>query len=191
MIFVLFFACAPAFIFLPLRTEGEGPLILLTLLPFVFVGLGISIYLMAHRYSRARLGQPELLISSETLRLGESFTVNLMHTFKQNVTVDHIKLQFLFRETATYKQGTNTRTVIHNEMIEAFEMPGGPYRAGQMVQQSFTWQIPADGMHTVNVMRNKIQWFVRLDVGIPKLPDYIDEHELIVLPEKVKETSVF
>lgn len=186
VIFALLFACGPALFFIPNFENEENLIILLTLLPFIAVGLGLFIYALVRHYSRALFGKPEIIISQETLRLGESFNVSLRHTFKRDVLLDHITLQYLFRETATYQQGTDTRTVTHNEIIENHELPGGQYRTGQFIQQAYDLQIPADGMHTLVVERNKLQWFIRLEAGISNLPDFVEEYELTVLPQRIE-----
>jgi hypothetical protein len=150
---------------------------------FFLVGMGFLGYAATAYYGRVRIGSPQLTISNTNLRVGETFNVNLLHTFQRDVQLEKILIQLLFRETATYQQGTDTRTVTHNDIIENYELPGGQYQAGQMIQQAYTMQIPPDGMHTVKVRRNQLQWFVRLEAGIPKLPDYVEEYELAVLPE--------
>lgn len=152
---------------------------------FLLPGLIILGYAATVYYSRARFGRPEVMVSTGTARLGETITVTLQHTFRRQVKLEYIRLQLLFRETATYQQGTDTRTVTHNEVFEQFELPGGPYYAGQTISESYHLHFPVDGMHTLNVRRNRLQWFVHLEAGIPKLPDYVDEYEITVLPEVV------
>jgi hypothetical protein len=44
-------------------------------------------------------------------------------------------------------------------------------------------QIPPDGMHSLAVRRNTLEWVVRLRATIPRLPDFIEEIQLNVLPE--------
>ncbi len=169
---------------------SQEPLAILFGCLFMVPGLLMLGYASSVYYSRARLGRPEVLISNTTLCVGETFSLTLMHTFKRDVQLDKIQVQLVFRETATYQQGTDTRTVTHNEVVEHYELPGGHYRAGHSLQEAYTMQIPADGMHTLNVRRNQLQWFVRVEAAVPKLPDYVDEYELTVLPElAVKEDS--
>jgi hypothetical protein len=152
---------------------------------FVLIGLGFLAWGGFAIYSRYRVGRPELTISNTTLRVGEAFTVDLYHSFKRAVQVEKMQVQLIFRETATYQQGTDTRTVIHNEVVEDFNLPGGHFQSGHMIQDSFNMQIPPDGMHTLKVRRNKLEWFVKIQMVIPKLPDYTDEYELDVIPEQV------
>ena len=167
-----------------LRSEGSG-----SFMPFIFLGIfGLFIVLLvvwrlAIAYTRRRMGVPDITISKESLQVGEAFTVNFHHTFNNDITVENITIQLIYKETATYKQGTDTRTVTHEEIYESFDLPGGHYRAGHMVSDVFDMQIPADGMHTLKVRRNQIQWFVRVEAVIPKMVDFVEERELLVVPE--------
>ena len=149
---------------------------------FTLIGVAIIIFALFAYYARFRVGKPEIIISNQTLRVGEPFTVSFFHRFNRPVEVQRILLQLIFRETATYQQGTDTRTVTHNHVIETFEEPGGHFQAGSMIQQAYDLQIPADGMHTLKVRRNKLEWFVRFQIAVPKLPDVVEEYELDVLP---------
>ena len=167
-----------------LRSEGGDSFI-----PFIFMGIfGLFIvafiaWRLAVSYTRRRMGTPDITLSKESVQVGEAFTVNFHHTFNNNITIENISIQLIYKETATYQQGTDTRTVTHEEVYESFEMPGGDFRAGHMISDVFKMQIPADGMHTLKVRRNHIQWFVRIEAVIPKLIDFVEERELMVVPE--------
>ena len=160
-----------------------------TIIPFIFFGIFALFIIffagwrLAIFYTRRRMGVPDIVLSKETLQVGEAFTLNFHHTFNNNITVERITVQLIYKETATYQQGTDTRTVTHEEVYEAFELPGGDFRAGHMISDVFNMQIPADGMHTFKVRRNLIQWFVRVEAVIPKLTDFVEERELSVVPQ--------
>lgn len=149
---------------------------------FVLIGLGILLFGGLSYYTRLRIGKPEITISEQMLRVGDSFTVSILHSFKSSVNVENIRLELVFRETATYQQGTDARTVTHNHVIAKFEEPGGHFQAGHLIQQNYDLQIPLDGMHTLKVRRNKLEWFVRFTMKVPRLPDFSEEYELEVVP---------
>ncbi|MCP5096728.1 MAG: hypothetical protein GY943_14340 [Chloroflexi bacterium] len=153
---------------------------------FALVGLGLTIYGGLGWFARYRLGKPTITFSNSTLRVGETFSVTYDHTIKSATQIDTFTAQLLFREIATYQQGTNTRTVTHNHEIEAEELPGGRFQSGHFLNETFQWQIPADGMHTLDVRRNKLKWIVKFELSIPKLPNVVEEYELTVLPEFVR-----
>ncbi|RMG89515.1 MAG: hypothetical protein D6706_21245 [Chloroflexi bacterium] len=167
---------------IPTFSSGEYFFLLFGCVP-ILVGLGFIAWAGFNFITQQTLGKPEVLISNTTLAVGEPFTVQVIHTFRRGLQVDRVLAQLVFRETATYQQGTDTRTVTHEEIIEETEWPGGYFSSGHFFQNSVEMQIPRDGMHTLNVRRNQLQWFVRLKMEIPRLPDYIEEHELIVLPK--------
>ena len=152
---------------------------------FTLAGIGITIFGALSWFARYRIGKPTITISNSTLRVGESFSVTYDHTIKNAAQIDKLTAQLLFREVATYQQGTNTRTVTHNHEIETEEMPGGRYQKGHFINETFEWAIPEDAMHTLDVRRNKLKWIVKFELSIPKLPDIVEEYELIVLPEFV------
>ncbi len=183
-IFGLLWSCCSLFAIVPAVLSGEMMGVLFAAI-FLLPGLFILGYAATIYYSRARIGKPDITVSNSTLRVGEQFTVQLLHTFKSNVQIDRLEVQLVFKETATYQQGTDTRTVAHEDIYENYELPAGQYQSGQYIQETYTMQIPSDAMHTLKVRRNQLQWFVRVRASIPKLPDYVDEYELSVLPEMV------
>ncbi len=179
------------FPFILLASGGQGnsaifPILFFCVPTALLVGGGL-VWFGIRKYSHSRLGKPDILISKDELRVGESFSVQFAHTFANDITLEELVVQLVYRETATYQQGTNTRTVTYEDVIEEYELPAGDYRAGYMMAENYTMRIPPDGMHTLRVRRNRIQWFVRVKAGIPKLPDYVETFELTVIPELAHE----
>jgi hypothetical protein len=149
---------------------------------FVLIGVGLLLFGLLSYYSRFRIGQPEITISEKMLRVGENFSVSVSHQFKRSVQIETIQLELQFRETAVYQRGTDTTTVVHNHSIALFEEPGGQFQAGHIIQKNYDLQIPVLAMHSLKVRRNKLEWFVRFVVSVPRLPDLIEEIELEVVP---------
>lgn len=184
VIFGIVFSCIPIAMLAIFAADGEFSFFPIIILGFMgMVGIFVVAWGVAIYYTRSRMGVPDILLSKETLQVGEAFTLNFHHTFKNNMTIENIVICLLFRETATYQQGTDTRTVTHEEVFEEFAMPGGNFRAGHLISNVFNMKIPADGMHTLKVRRNQIQWFIRVEAMIPRLPDFVEEKEIIVLPQ--------
>ncbi|HFQ94372.1 MAG TPA: hypothetical protein ENK32_10205 [Anaerolineae bacterium] len=179
--------CIFPFIVMSIGSDNAILPILFFCLPVILLVGGGGIWFGIRKYSHSRLGKPDILISKDELRVGESFSVQFAHTFANDITLEELKVQLVYRETATYQQGTNTRTVTYEDVIEEYELPAGDYRAGHMVAENYTMRIPPDGMHTLRVRRNQIQWFVRVKAGIPKLPDFVETFELTVIPELARE----
>ncbi len=149
---------------------------------FLLAGIGVLIYVALSSYTRFRVGEPEISISTQTLHVGEPFTVSYYHQFKNAIKLDSIRVELIFRETATYTRGTDTKTVSHNHMIAEFEEPGGQFQAGHIIQRNYNLQIPPDGMHTLKVHRNELEWIVNFVMKVPRLPNFTEEFELNVIP---------
>lgn len=163
-------------------------------LAFVFLflfGLYLLWYSLRHTAVARKFGKPELTISQEYIRVGQRFTANLANTFPQDVTINKMSVQLIFRETATYQQGTDTRTVTHENVVQEHELMGGVYRAGNFLQKELEFQIPPDAMHTLRVRRNMLQWFVSIKAEIANYPDLAQESELEVISELQNERSDF
>ncbi|NIS82649.1 MAG: hypothetical protein GTO14_21160 [Anaerolineales bacterium] len=150
-----------------------------------FVGVGVLILLagMWRFFSRVKLGEPVLMISNKVMRVGERFNVDYEHTFRQASEVERMAVDLVLQESATYTQGTDTRTDQHDHLADSFELPGGHFEAGEVVRQSFSMQIPRDAMHTFVAKHNKLQWFVRVHVELAGWPDMHESFEIQVLPE--------
>ncbi len=152
---------------------------------FVLIGLVLFLYTLLLFYTRRRVGKPDIMLSSTTLRIGETFDYNLTHQFKNSIQVDKITVKLVFRETATYQQGTDTRTVVHDHIIQNFEEPGRHFKAREFLQLNYKMQIPYNAMHSLEVRRNKLEWFVIFELDIPRLPNFVEQTKLTVLPEYV------
>ncbi|GAB4265143.1 MAG: hypothetical protein Kow0080_05020 [Candidatus Promineifilaceae bacterium] len=152
---------------------------------FVLIGLSLFLYALLLFYTRRRVGKPDILVSNTTLKIGETFDYSLAHQFKNNIQVDKISVKLVFRETATYQQGTDTRTVVHDHVIQHFEEPGRHFKAREFLQLNYKMQIPYNAMHSLEVRRNKLEWLVIFELDIPRLPNFTEHTKLTVLPEYV------
>ncbi|MCB8983864.1 MAG: hypothetical protein H6659_08575 [Ardenticatenaceae bacterium] len=181
--FALFWiAFSSIFVIIGLTTKAG---LAFTIFGFAFVGIGLAllVYALLAYYARFRVGQPNFTLSQTTLRVGDRFTFSISHTFPRSVLITDIHTDLIFRERATYQQGTDTKTVTYDHVIKSYEEPGGQFRAGQLFAKSYQLQIPPEAMHTLKVRRNELTWLLKFQAGIPKMPDYLEEFELIVLPE--------
>lgn len=158
-----------------------------TMVPFLLIGGWMVVRLLNPVVAKARVERPEMIISKDPLRVGESFQVTYRQAFKFTADVEKILIQFVLRETATYQRGTNTYTVVHNHTHFEKSYPGRQYQSGQKFEVSLPLQIPADGMHTFIATRNKLQWFIHIEVDFAKWPDYKEDFGVQVLPEMVAE----
>ena len=154
----------------------------------VFLAAGLSMlgYGGLGLYGRALLGHPQITLTQTELPVGGTTYFSLQHTFPSSITTEKIHLKLIMREIATYKQGTKTRTVTHEDVVDEEEWPGQVYSEGQTIYLQRDLSIPRDGMHSFKVTRNEIQWLCQFVIGLPGLPDYTDEVVLNVLPQVVR-----
>ncbi len=157
------------------------------MVPFLGVGIWFVIKLLNPVVAKARVEPAELIISKDTIRVGESFRATYRQGFKVGADVEKVLLQFVLRETATYRRGTNTYTAVHNHTHFEQTYPGRHYQSNQFFEDSLELEIPKDGMHTFMASRNKLQWFIHVEIDFAKWPDYKEDFEIKVLPEMVAE----
>jgi len=130
---------------------------------------------------------PELLITGVALRREDEFDMHYKQAFKRGTKLRSLTFTLILRETATYQQGTSTVTEHHENVIDQkveFELKVSPKNP---IDRSFTFTIPSDAMHTFEAERNKLKWFLKVQMDIPNFPDYSREYALKVLPEVTNE----
>jgi hypothetical protein len=160
--------------------ESTPPIFLIFI---VVIGLAFGVPFLRKMYTNYRVGKPEVILSQTTAVLGDKITVNLSHTFNQSVNVETLTAKLIFKETATYQQGTNTRTVHHDHLIQEYERMGSQFQSGSFYNDQFEFEIPRDGMHTLDVKRNRLRWLVQIEMDIPRMANFTQEFEIIVLPQ--------
>lgn len=154
-------------------------------LPFLAIGVGLLASGVAPWIAGIKLSPPEVTLSRDALRPGEEFSLRFKQEVRKPVDVTRMTFQLVFRETATYRRGTNTVTVTHELPIEEWEQPGGRFETGRTLLEERALRVPPEGMHTFIANRNKLQWFLKVNVQLPNWPDVKEEYEVRVLPERL------
>lgn len=167
-----------------LAWRGNGGLMWLFGVPFIAIGIFLIVSSLWRRFAGLKVAPPEVSVSRTELRPGESFSVTYVQRFRLPTTLQDCRVELIFRESATYTQGTDTRTDTHEQVIMFFEGAAGHFDAGSEVRRDGTLEIPADAMHSFVGRHNKLQWFVRVLVDVQEWPDMIELYDLTVLPEK-------
>jgi len=151
-------------------------------IPFILIGLFLLGRMIFGVLGRMRVGRPELDISNPTPRPGEQVSVSYRQPLKTTTEVTHFSMELIFQESATYSQGTDSITKTHEKVVDYFDSPGRTYQAGELLRDTYQFQIPLDGMHTFEATNNKLRWFVRVKVDIANWPNYTEDFPLRVLP---------
>jgi hypothetical protein len=156
-----------------------------TMVPFLGFGGFLLYKLLNPVVAKAKVEPAELIVSKDTIRVGETFRVTYRQGFKLAADVEKIQIQFVLRETATYRRGTNTYTAVHNHPHFEQTYPGRRYENGQRFEDSIELAIPKDSMHTFIASRNTLRWFIHIEIDFAKWPDYKEDFEIRVLPEMI------
>jgi hypothetical protein len=152
--------------------------------PFFLVGVGLLVWSFWPMIVGMRVTRPEVSVSSEAVRPGDTFSFGFRQTFKGAAELKEASLQLMLRETAIYHRGTDTYTVHHDYVVQRYDLPPRPYQAGETLSDQRVWQIPADAMHTFATTHNRLRWLIVVHVGINRWPDFNEEYEVRVLPER-------
>jgi hypothetical protein len=173
--------------------SGDGDLtaIGLTLLgtlvftvPFFAVGIGLLVWSVWPLIVGVKVSRPEVSVSSEAVYPGDTLSFSFRQTFKGAVEMKQASLQLMLRETAIYRRGTDTYTVTHDSVVQRYDLPPRQFQAGETLSDRREWEIPADAMHTFVSPHNRLRWLIVVQVGIGGWPDFKEEYEVRVLPER-------
>ncbi len=158
----------------------------------IFVGIfvvGIGGYAIYKFMETFYVTQPDINFNPPHARLGETVTMSYMQSFKRSARIKRIDFKVVFRETAKYQVGTDTRTVTNEITVDEFGYPGQHYSAGQILSDSWQFQIPVNGMHTFHADHNWLRWYVKVSVEIEGWIGFKREYEVPVQPDRVPAQS--
>ncbi len=168
-------------------STAAGPLLFTVLftVPFVLVGAGLLVFSLWPMIVGLRVTRPEVIVSEDAVRPGDTFSFSFRQTFKRAAEMKQASFQLVLRETAIYRRGTDTYTVNHDYVVQRHDLPPRSFQAGEMLSDQRLWQIPADAMHTYVADHNRLRWLILAQVGIGGWPDFKEEYEVQVLPERM------
>lgn len=152
--------------------------------PFVAIGVGLLCWGVKPIVVRMKLDAPTITLSRDAIRIGDAFTAVHQQVVKQAIDVPRLSADFIFRESATYQQGTDTTTVTHDVPIRQYDQIGRRYEPGEVIRHEYALEIPADGMHSFSATKNQLKWLLKVRVEITGWPDFHEEYEVRVLPER-------
>ncbi|MEM7332867.1 MAG: phage holin family protein [Chloroflexota bacterium] len=183
--FILFGSFFVLIALVAIRATADDEPVTAVIIGIVFglTGLFFAIAGIRQWYTRYRVGKPEVQISKQTAVLGDNISISFHNTFNREVNVETFSIKLIFKETATYQQGTNTKTVHHEEIIDEYNTVGQRFSAGSFLSESHEFTLPRDAMHSVDVRRNQLKWFIRFEMDIPRMMNFQDDYEITVLPE--------
>lgn len=164
--------------------RGGGGAMALFGVPFILIGLFIIVGALWRSIAGVKIAPPVLEVSNPNPSLGETIRVQWSLRFRTKTMLQDGRVELLFRESASYTQGTDTRTDTYEDVKEFFELPVGEMEAGKAIEGQTNFLIPAEGMHTFKQNNNRLEWFLRVHLNALEWPDLNDEFELQVQPRK-------
>jgi hypothetical protein len=164
--------------------RGGGGAMALFGVPFILIGLFLILGAMWRNIAGVKIAPPVLSVSNPSPSLGETIRVKWELRFRTKTMLQDGRVELLFRESASYTQGTDRRTDTHESVEEFYELDIGEMEAGKELHGQHEFIIPADGMHTFKAENNRLEWFLRVRLNAMEWPDLADEFELNVQPKK-------
>lgn len=145
----------------------------------IFALIGVGLLIAAVRaFMQIFLPYPEFTISESAPALGESFKV--AWTFNKDPRqIRALTIAIQGKESATYRQGTDTRTdtsTFYEKELYAES------RSQLFSNDAITVRIPRESMHSFTSANNSISWVVSVKGDVSRWPDLALEYPIFVNP---------
>lgn len=164
--------------------RGGGGAMALFGVPFILIGLLLILGALWRSIAGVKIAPPVVRVSNPSPSLGETIRVMWEVRFRTRTNLQDGRVELLFRESASYTQGTDRRTDTHESVKEFNELPIGEMEAGKELQGQAEFIIPVDGMHSFETDNNRLEWFLRVRLNAMEWPDVTDEFQLNVQPKR-------
>jgi hypothetical protein len=165
-------------------SSGGGAMALFGV-PFILIGVALLVGAFWRTIAAVKIAPPKISVSNPSPRPGETIRVQWELRFRTKVELLDGRVELVFRESASYTQGTDRRTDTHERIVDFSELTIGEMQADRTLQGHANFVIPEDGMHSFEAENNRLQWLLRVRVNARDWPDLIDEYALDVQPQKV------
>lgn len=177
-------------------TAWSGAPWFFVLFPALFVVVGLALtgagiwgLVIRPRLVGRHFSPPLASVEPAVATVGSTIRVRYEQAIRRDVEVRGFTMQLILRESATYRRGTNSYTVVHNGVVDSYEVPTRRLYAGDTIAEARTFRIPRDGMHSFNAPRNKLAWLVRIAIDTPNAPDVDEEVAFVVAPTVAAEAD--
>lgn len=168
------------FVWIALFGDG-GWWLRIFLIPFVLVGTGMIFWTLLaglQLISATLLGRVSLEIAEHPLMPGSQ--VELLLEQGGMARLAQVGLTLTCTESATFQQGTSTRTETHEVSKTVLVDPETSNFDGRL---NVTLTVPSEAMHSFESAHNKIYWKLTLGGRVLGLLPYSSEFPLVVRPE--------
>jgi hypothetical protein len=152
--------------------------------PFILIGLFLILGALWRNIASVKVVPPTVSVSNASPSLGETIRVKWKLRFRTKTVLQDGRVELLFRESASYTQGTDRRTDTQENVEEFYELPVGEMEAGKTIEGQTDFIIPGEGMHSFKAENNRLDWLLRVRLNAMEWPDLEDEYELNVQPQE-------
>ena len=153
----------------------------LILIPFLLVGLLLIGYFIRQLLITTGVGQTFVEISDHPLFPGERY--DLLVSQAGRLQMNSLAVLLVCEESATYQQGTNTRTETRRVFAEElFRRENFAIHRGLPLEERFQMDIPAGMMHSFKSEHNEVAWKVAVKGDVARWPDYERSFPVVVYP---------
>lgn len=142
------------------------------------VGLVVFDIGLRDRQALARVSRPEVSLSNQNPRVGETVTLSYRQSFRARTDVKGIEFQLIRREAETHSAGKSSITLTHDLVLQEHKLPGRSFEAGESLSEQYQFQ--PRGMHTFHGVWHRVDWLIRARVELAGSPAYTEEYALQV-----------
>lgn len=164
-----------------LRGEADWFLTLF-MIPFVLVGIGAVGFLVRQVLIEAGVGSTIVEIEAHPLAPGGDYDVFFSQAGR--LTITSLSVLLVCEETATYRQGTNTRTANRRVSEEqVFLREGFDIQQGLPFETRLRITIPLRAMHSFTSDHNKVEWKLVVKGAVARWPDFERGFPIVIRPD--------
>ena len=155
------------------------------IIPFVLVGIGAIVMFFRQLLITTGVGPTLMEISGHPLQPGEQYRLFVSQSGR--LTVNALRVSLVCEESATYRQGTNTRTETREVYRrQLYHREGFEVESGFPFEQEMDMEVPAGAMHSFKAEHNEINWVLAVEGDVARWPDYKRRFSVIVRPTDVE-----
>ncbi len=151
------------------------------LIPFAAVGIGAIVVFVRQLLVATGVGPTRLEISDHPLSPGKQYRLNLAQSGR--LSINTLRVSLACEESATYRQGTNTRTESREVFCqELFCREGVRIESGMPFEAEFELNMPERAMHSFKAAHNEINWSLQVEGDVVRWPNFKRSFAVIVRP---------
>ena len=164
-----------------LRGEADWFLTIF-IIPFCLIGIGAVVILVRQVLVETGVGSTIVEIAAHPLAPGGEYDVFLSQAGR--LTMTSLSVLLVCEETATYRQGTNTRTANRRVFEEqVFLREGFDIQQGLPFETRVRIAIPPRAMHSFTADHNKVEWKIVVQGSVARWPDFERGFPVVIRPE--------